>query len=589
MKIRKIIIGLIAVTLFSGCDDLFEPALENYRDKDAMYDEANYALGILLNGYTRIPVNGWSFSDVATDDAVSNDRDNGYRKLATGSWTSNSNAVDQWTNGLAAIQYMNMMLEESDKVKWSEDENLRRMFNDRTKGEAYALRGLFMYYLLQAHAGRTADGTLVGVPILEKSLDTNSAFNLPRATFEECMQQLYTDLAKAEELLPLDFEDISSDAQIPEKYAGINKEEYNRVFGAYSRLRITARIAKGVRAQAALMAASPAYEDDSNTTTWEKAAGYAADVLDLIGGINGIDDNGWTWYCTFTEIDGLKEGGNPKEILWRGGISDNRDLETDNYPPSQGGRGRINPTQNLVDAFPMENGYPIGRTEGGYNSNKPYEKRDSRLKKYIVVDGTTVGPNTDEVINTFGFSMYDAINQSDYATRTGYYLRKLLREDVNLDALTANTQRHYKPYIRYTEIYLAFAEAANEAWGPKDSRRGYSAYDVIKKIRERAGICRGTADPYLDECAADPVKMRELIRNERRLELCFEGFRFWDLRRWKVDMNKLNETARGLNQLDGSFVDLEVENRIYKEHMYYGPIPYNEVLKWDALEQNVGW
>ena len=53
MKIRKIIIGLIAVTLFSGCDDLFEPALENYRDKDAMYDEANYALGILLNGYTR--------------------------------------------------------------------------------------------------------------------------------------------------------------------------------------------------------------------------------------------------------------------------------------------------------------------------------------------------------------------------------------------------------------------------------------------------------------------------------------------------------------------------------------------------------
>lgn len=581
--------GLIAVTLFSGCDDLFEPALENYRDKDAMYDEANYALGILLNGYTRIPVNGWSFSDVATDDAVSNDRNNGYRKLATGSWTSNSNAAEQWTNGLAAIQYMNMMLEESDKVKWSEDENLRRMFNDRTKGEAYALRGLFMYYLLQAHAGRTADGTLMGVPVFGKSLDTNSVFNLPRATFEECMQQLYTDLAKAEELLPLDFEDISSDAQIPEKYAGINKEEYNRVFGAYSRLRITGRIVKGVRAQAALMAASPAYEDDSNTTTWEKAADYAAGVLDLIGGINGIADNGWTWYCNFAEIDGLKEGGNPEEILWRGGISDNRDLETDNYPPSQGGRGRINPTQNLVDAFPMENGYPIGRTEGGYNSNKPYEKRDSRLLKYVVVDGTTVGPNKDEVINTFGFSMYDAINQSDNATRTGYYLRKLLREDVNLDALTANTQRHYKPYIRYTEIYLAFAEAANEAWGPKDSRRGYSAYDVIKKIRERAGICRGTTDPYLDECAADPVKMRELIRNERRLELCFEGFRFWDLRRWKVDMNKLNETARGLNQLDGSFVDLEVENRIYKEHMYYGPIPYNEVLKWDALEQNVGW
>lgn len=71
----------------------------------------------------------------------------------------------------------------------------------------------------------------------------------------------------------------------------------------------------------------------------------------------------------------------------------------------------------------------------------------------------------------------------------------------------------------------------------------YSAYDVIKAIRERAGIGEFGEDPYLDECAGSKEKMRELIRNERRLELCFENKRFSDLRRWKAP---LNEAVRGI-------------------------------------------
>ena len=88
-------------------------------------------------------------------------------------------------------------------------------------------------------------------------------------------------------------------------------------------------------------------------------------------------------------------------------------------------------------------------------------------------------------------------------------------------------------------MYLAYAEAANEAWGPtEDNGHGYSAYDVIKAIRKRAGV-GGESDPYLENvCKGSKDKMRELIRNERRLELCFEGFRFWDLRRWKEDLNE---------------------------------------------------
>ena len=148
--------------------------------------------------------------------------------------------------------------------------------------------------------------------------------------------------------------------------------------------------------------------------------------------------------------------------------------------------------------------------------------------------------------------------------------------------------------IRTTEILLDYAEAANEAQGPKAKVGGadYSAYDVIKAIRERAGVGEFGEDPYLDECAQSKEKMRELIRNERRLELCFENHRFWDLRRWKAN---LNEAAKGINittdEATGAFVykTFDAEERKYDDYMFYGPIPYSEILKYSNLKQNEGW
>ena len=175
------------------------------------------------------------------------------------------------------------------------------------------------------------------------------------------------------------------------------------------------------------------------------------------------------------------------------------------------------------------------------------------------------------------------------STRTGYYLKKFLVEDVNADPNSTTNGYHVKPWIRYTEIFLDYAEAANEAWGPKNGgSNGFSAYDVIKAIRQRAGV-GGEDDPYLEDCAKDQTKMRELIRNERRLELCFEGFRFWDLRRWKVDMTKLNETVKGMSIEGNKYSVVDVETRNYADYMFYGPIPYSEVLKFNALIQNSGW
>ena len=588
---RIFILLLILVPLFSSCDDLFSPAIENNKGLSYMFKNADYAAGILANGYTRIPSDSWSFDDVATDDAVSNNTSNSYRKMATGAWTSQNNPLDRWTSCRAAIQYLNLYITNVDNVKFASDTIANKLFKERTKGEAYGLRALYMYYLLQAHAGWTTDGKLLGVPILTEPETSSSDFNQPRATFDDCMKQLYADVDSADALLPLDYGDLTSDNQVPTKYStwGVDYSVFNRVCGTGVNLRMTGRIAKAIRAQAALMAASPAYSTGT-TTTWVDAANDAANVLDLIGGVSGLDPNGWHWFSNTTEIGNLKGGANPQEILWRGSTGTSLSLESDNYPPTLYGSGRVNPTQNLVDAFPMANGYPTtDHVNSGYDSSNPYSNRDPRLTKYILVNGGVAGPSSTIIYTAADGTTNDALNATSTSTRTGYYMLKLMRQDVNLNPNSQNQQEHYQARIRYTEIFLDYAEAANEAWGPTgNGGHGYSAYDVIKAIRKRAGVGTTNGDPYLESINAnnDKEAMRTLIHNERRLELSFEGFRFWDLRRWK---SSITEKAQGVSIKSNIYTTIDVETRGYSDYMYYGPIPYSEVLKYNQLVQNKGW
>jgi len=593
---KNIIKILVLLFLVTGCQDVFTPEIENIRGLDAMHQEPTYAQGILANAYILLPYSNSPNSDLATDDAVTNDFENDYLSMATGSWSSDNNPTSQWQGRRNAIQYLNIFLANADDVVWAKDEVIRTMFNDRLKGEAYGLRALQMYHLLLSHGGWTEDGRLLGVPIVTEPEDKDSEFNVPRNTFQECVEQIMADIDKALELLPLDYGDVS-DSEVPQKYQELgvtNASDYNRVNGNHMRGRISGRIVEAVRSQVALLAASPSYTDGTEMT-WEDAANYAAIVLDRINGVSGMDDDGWTWFANTGEIDGLGSGVPPAEIIWRSDISQSNDLETDNFPPSQYGNGRVNPTQNLVDAFPMANGYPINHPSSNFDASSPYDNRDPRLTNYIVINESTQGPNDAVVVTgTYGDNE-DAINrESGLSTRTGYYLRKLLRSDCNPNPEYDTEQKHYTARIRYTEIFLAYAEAANEAWGPTGTGgNGYSAYDVIGALRQRAGVGNGNGDPYLDEVAGSKDQMRELIRNERRLELCFENHRFWDLRRWNVELNKLNETALGMQIAETGggkeYETIDVEPRMYKDYMYHGPIPYQEILKWDNLEQNAGW
>jgi hypothetical protein len=212
----------------------------------------------------------------------------------------------------------------------------------------------------------------------------------------------------------------------------------------------------------------------------------------------------------------------------------------------------------------------------------------------VLYNGGTEGV-ANTVINTEQNSTTnDGINKlSGKSTRTGYYLRKLLRQDVNLDPNKTTKQFHYTPRIRYTELFLNYAEAANEAWGPTGKgSHNYSAYDVIKALHNRAGV----GNDYLESIKTNKEKMRELIRNERRIELSFEGFRFWDIRRWNL-VDAMTAEVKGMSIVsskDGdnttyTYTVVPVEKRSYKDYMIYGPIPYSEMVKFNQLSQNKGW
>ena len=598
-----LVIGLVS------CDDMFEPADENMRKLEDMTEESTYAHGLLIYAYERLPYMRTTQTDIATDDAVSNlTTNNNYLNMATGSWASDNNPMNQWDNCKNGIQYANLFLSIVDKVKWAPSAvSKQQMFIDRMKGEAFGLRAIFYYFLLQAHGGYAEDGQLYGVPLLTTAEDGSSDFNQARASFADCVKQCFADCDSARALLPDNYQDISSEEEIPAKYRalGANYSGYNLVFGQKSSNLLSGKVAEAVKAQIALLAASPAFRAQSGVTSAE-AATICASALKRIGGMEGFDPTGHTWYRNKSKLE--PKAAEMPEILWRADRTKDNDQEKENFPPSIYGNGRVNPSQNLVDAFPMRNGRPITDPQSGYDPQNPYEGRDKRLMDDIVYHGMTFGKTvilTGVDMPNENNEMYDNLNNMERSTRTGYYMKKLLRDDVSANPSSQSVQDHIYPRIRYTEIFLAYAEAANDAWGPDADPTGigFTAYDVIKAIRNRAGLGKDEngfeypgGDSYLEECKLDKEKMTQLIRNERRIELCFENKRFWDLRRWQMP---LNEGVKGVKivKVDPDKEDsplkytvIDVEDRKYdSSYQWYGPIPKGEVLKWSNLQQNKGW
>ncbi len=596
MKIFKIIVAATMVIVISSCS-LLEPEPQNIDNFDRVMKEPSWADGLLLNGYVSIQGasgNVYRWDEVATDDAVSNDPTNGYRQMASGRWSASNNSQSVWSSCYTGILHINQFLSIVDDVTFRvENQQMDALYKRRLKGEAYALRGVLQYYLLRNHAGVGTNNELLGTPIYNEFLDIDADFKQPRDKFENCVESAYQDFDKAIELLPFDYFDLKNVNDFPNNYSDLttgdqktidnNIVAYNFTCGNRIRQRISGRITLAFKMRLALLHASPAFNLNNNTVLWETVADIAGQLLDEMKNPAILDPVGHIFYLR-NQVDACDLSANPSkdlpEHLWRKPKAGNSAYELANFPPSLEGNGRINPTQNLVDAFPMLNGYPINHSASGYDPRDPYKDRDPRLARTVVYNGAEI--KSGKLVNTAVGSGIDGLGFLPTSTRTGYYLRKLLRSEVTIGT-TTNPQDHIDPFIRYTEVFLTYAEAANEAYGPTGGPKSYNAKSIISEIRKRGGI--EETDPYLASITSKE-DMRQMIRNERRLELSFESFRFWDLRRWNIS---LIEPAKGMSISEaGVYTVFEVEPRDYKDFMIYGPIPKTEVDNFNFI-QNKGW
>lgn len=573
--------------LLTSCEEMsLDPDVESTFGDEDTWKFPNYAEGVLMNAYANVPSRftnyNNNFLDVATDNAVTNNYGSAIYDLATAaSLSPQHNPVGSWNTPYDQFRNIHLFLENGlgDNVNYDiTDEETNQQIKDRLKGEAYFLRAWWGFQLLQNFGGKTDDGQALGYPIITRTLsdaEFEDAKNVNRNTYEECVEQIKADIDTAF-------------AYLPRQYKG-----GNTVTGIQGLGRADRQVAAALRSRVALYAASPAYQPDNITVItgmghfkvnnqsaytdkWITAAEDAQEALKvMIGNVSGLKANDFNANNT------------PDEFIWRTYHGDHV-MENYNFPPFNYGNGFTGPSQNLIDAFPGKNGYPITDPRSNFDPEHPYAHRDPRLALNVLHNGQNFLGDPLET--------YEGGKDSDEAdyqgTRTGYYLRKWL--DVDDDLLNpenSSAAHHYHALIRKTELLLNFAEASNEAWGPTTvgPNCNQSALDAIKTIRDNAGI---NSSDYVEEVAAQGKDaFRKLIQNERRIELAFENQRYFDMRRWLLPLNESVKGIKIVKNQDGSleYSEEEVEQRPFNDiKYYYEPIPYNEQVKSDMIN-NLGW
>ncbi|RRB00913.1 RagB/SusD family nutrient uptake outer membrane protein [Larkinella rosea] len=238
------------------------------------------------------------------------------------------------------------------------------------------------------------------------------------------------------------------------------------------------------------------------------------------------------------------------------------------------------PTKQAVDAYRMTNGKEITDPTSGFNPKMPYVNRDPRLRYSIYVPGSEL-PNGKIYDSRPGSGTGDAIGNSENSTGTGFNTRKYLNKE---DMTQPNNSGINLIIMRYAEILLIYAEAKIEA-GDIDQ----SVLDAINKVRSRPDVNM----PAVASIGSQ-ADMRKLVRNERQVELAFEGLRYFDIRRWRIAETVVPGVLLGMTYADAAgelkTISLPAFVKVFnKDRDYLWPIPQRERELNPNLTQNPNW
>ncbi len=280
----------------------------------------------------------------------------------------------------------------------------------------------------------------------------------------------------------------------------------------------------------------------------------------------------------------------------------------------------------MAELFYTENGVPIneditwnyqdrynlqeGTTEAQYNVRKSYTTvklhfdREQRFYANLGFDGggCWFGNGVENNANVDSDNMfymqakwgqYAAQWMSGNYSETGYVVKKIVDFRGTVDATGRFTANKYPwPEMRLADLYLLYAEALNEAYGP-----GEECYKYIDLVRERAGL-KGVVKSWEDYSVnsgkpSTKTGLRQIIKQERMIELAFEGKRFWDLRRWKDAHIQLNSPVKGWDRMQTDaeyyYKPVLLYNQSFQIKDYFWPVKESEIQKNRNIMQSPGW
>lgn len=568
-KIRYILL-LFSVMAVSSCD--MNPELELQLTEEDVVRTYNNTMGRANAVYTYLP-DGFSYIGgamlaSACDEAEHTSEASSVHKFNTGSWSNLSNPDGAWSRCFDGIYAANLFLEKSDEVnldylRYDPDQNEQAKYElymnniERARLEVRFLRAFFYFELVERYGG---------VPILEKTYGVDDDYSgIDRNSLEECIGFI---VSECDEIAP----------------------ELPAVHESGETGRVTRGAALALKSRALLFAASDLFNDPSwaggyghpelislpddvdRQDRWDAAARAAKAVLDL-------SEARYTLLTSYPDIF-LKSYSNNEAIFVRR-YGSGYSFEADNYSVGfDNGNSGTTPSQNLVDAFETKSGKVFDWNDRKM-ADDPYADRDPRLGFTVLTNGSTFKDRTMEIFEG-GRDGKGVVN----ATKTGYYLRKYVDPEVNL--LQGRGTVHAWIIFRLAEIYLNYAEAMNEAYGPSDAHGyGMTALEAVNMIRRR----RSVEMPAVPSTVSQD-ELRQRIRNERRVELAFEGHRMFDVRRWMIAEETLGAPLKGVDIQQNSqsyiYTPKTVENRTFEAKMYFYPIPQTD-LNISGWPQNPLW
>lgn len=539
----------------TGCDflDCDETSVYTTEDIVSSYDRtkklATHVYSFLPDGFCNID---GAMQDAATDDAVHVYQDSEIQRFVNGTWGANNVVDDKWAHYYQGIRAANLYLKEAegltfDDWKYNDNyENWMKMFQ-YYEYEVRFLRAYYYFELIKRYRN---------VPLVTEVLTEEQANSVKPSSFEDVAKFILEECDDLKSKLPINFED------------GLMDKETGR---------ITRGAAMALASRLKLYLASPLYSTDDKSK-WKEAARAAYEIIGQASVLGyGLSN--------YSELFDEKNNTAIENILVRP-VAESGTFEQNNFPMGvNGGKTSTCPTENLVSAYEMQDGSPFDWDNAEMKAN-PYQNRDPRLAMTIAYNGMQwPGKNTLEIWE--GGANALPLNN---ATVTGYYLKKYVNNDVSFDPGSTVTKRfHSWILFRYGEVLLNYAEAmVNTFDSPtySDAEFPMSALQAINMLRNRNDV---KMPPYPNDLSKEDFMKR--LKNERRVELAFEGHRFWDVRRWKEleqtsDIYKVRVTKDG-NQI--SYDRALYETRIVEQQMYFYPIANSELFKNGNLQQNEGW